>query len=135
MLLALSLWLRYPTELEADLTFRHIDIGAWHRLDRDAHGVPVLSSRRLLVLAEHLPDNSAFKIAVNCTGWSVSQHIAATTANDLMDMHVISHVAHGGEWYETTHFRPPLVIAMEEADEEFLDDARDDLMAQLDGEG
>lgn len=64
MLAAVYLWKRYPTQIEADLAFRGIDIADWHQNTRDERGRMVLSSRRLLGLLEHLPDTGAFKMAL-----------------------------------------------------------------------
>lgn len=42
--------------IEAELSFRGIDIADWHQGTVDSHGRPKLSSRRLMVLCEHIPE-------------------------------------------------------------------------------
>lgn len=63
--MALARWKTYPTQIEADLRLRGIDIGAWHRLDRDDKGRPVLSSRVLVNITDALlpSEHSWFKLA------------------------------------------------------------------------
>lgn len=65
MWIALHRWKLYPREIEADLHVRGIDIGAWHRLERNAAGYPILSSRKLIVITDgFLPsEHSWFKLA------------------------------------------------------------------------
>lgn len=64
MALALARWKAYPTQIEADLRLRGIDIGAWHRLDVE-HGRMVLSSRMLINITDALlpSEHSWFKLA------------------------------------------------------------------------
>ncbi|SRX93559.1 hypothetical protein MSP7336_01798 [Mycobacterium shimoidei] len=64
MLAAVYLWKRYPTQIEADLAFRGIEIADWHQNARDNRGRMLLSSRKLLALLENLPDTSATKMAM-----------------------------------------------------------------------
>ena len=46
--LAIELWKHFASTMEAQLAFRGIDLGDWHR--------GTLSSRKLLVLCEHIPE-------------------------------------------------------------------------------
>lgn len=55
------MWSQYPTEIESDLLPK-ADIHDWHRGTLE-HGALKLSSRRLLVLLDGLPDDSTFKRA------------------------------------------------------------------------
>lgn len=48
MPVAIELWKHFAGAMEAQLAFRGIDIGDWHR--------GTMSSRRLLVLCEHIPE-------------------------------------------------------------------------------
>ena len=108
-----------PTQSEADLEFRKIDIGAWHRLDMNTNGIPVLSSRKLLVLLEHLPDTSEFKTAAERGGdWTIHQHMQKVIANELLYLRAGYHAVHGGESYTPTLFESPLELEMEETDDD-----------------
>jgi hypothetical protein len=59
--MAAALWMLAPNEIEADLAFRGIDIGWWHRYTLGGDGFPKLSSRRLIALLEALPEDSGYK--------------------------------------------------------------------------
>lgn len=72
----------WPTEIEADLSFRDIDLSWWHRLTVDGDGVPRLSSRRLLVLVDQLPESSAYKTALREGQWPVWQCMLKTLTNE-----------------------------------------------------
>lgn len=63
---------------------RGIDIAHWHQLTINPEtGVPRLSSRRLLVLLEHLDDDSAFKTAAERGGrWPTWKQMLAEIANE-----------------------------------------------------
>lgn len=56
MPVAIEIWKYWAGAIEAHLAFRGINIADWHQGTRDAHGRLVLSSRRLLVLCEHIPE-------------------------------------------------------------------------------
>jgi hypothetical protein len=55
---------------------------------------PYLSSRRLLVLLEHLPEDGAFKTATRGGRWSLAQQIAAEGVNEQYRMRASYHAAH-----------------------------------------
>lgn len=129
MLDVYGLWLQYPSEIEADLKFRGIDIGAWHRLDRDAHGCPILSSRLLLVLLEELDEDSSFKKARSSSGWSERQHMMAETANVLNKILVSYRSAHGAKHEAPNVFFSPTEKAAL-AIENRLDQANDVFLEQ-----
>ncbi|WP_234803481.1 hypothetical protein [Mycobacteroides abscessus] len=60
---AIAIWCRYPDEIEADFehTYPRLDLGWWHRGDRNEHGCMKLSSRKFLNLIYRLPELSEFK--------------------------------------------------------------------------
>jgi hypothetical protein len=64
-----------PNQIEADLAFRGIDIGWWHRLTLDEGGAPKLSSRRLLALLDGLPEDSAYQTARRDGQWPTWQRM------------------------------------------------------------
>jgi hypothetical protein len=126
--MAAALWARYPTEIEFDLSHEH------HRHIREWHQGQ-MSSRELLVLIVNQPEDgdSAYQRERRDGDWTVHQHIAKTTANALLDLNASS----GGEGYVPEHFQSPAEMAAEEAEaeaDEWLDDERDHVEAQLHGE-
>lgn len=79
MLAALELWLRFPTELESDLSeFHRRSIREWH------YGT--MSSRELLVLAKHMNPMGAFRKAARKGSYTTEELVTATIANELMAM-------------------------------------------------
>ena len=56
MPLAIDVWKNNAGVIEAELAFRGIDIADWHQGSLDDKGRPILSSRRLLTLLEHIPE-------------------------------------------------------------------------------
>lgn len=75
--------MRWPDEIESDLLLRGIDIAHWHQLTINPEtGCPRLSSRRLMVLLEHLPDTSEFKAAAERGGrWPDWKQMLSEIAN------------------------------------------------------
>lgn len=89
--------MRWPDIIENDLLqHKNIDIGLWHSLAiNPLTGGPYLSSRRLLVLLEHMPEESEFKrIAERGGRWSLAQQIAAEGVNEQYRMRASYHAAH-----------------------------------------
>lgn len=104
---ALYLLKRYPKEIESDL-LPGIDIADWHRGTRDEFGMLKLSSRRLLVLLDKLPEESEYKKWSERQGdWSVTQKILQTIANESgllrNDIRYIGHM----ETFDPTHWWSP----------------------------
>lgn len=73
---------QYPHQIEADLAYRGIDLGWWHRGALDEDGAPRLSSRKLLVLLDELPDTSSYKTALRDGQWPTWQRMLQTVANE-----------------------------------------------------
>lgn len=90
------IWLRWPEELEADLlVYYNLDIGLWHRLTVNPDtGAPYLSSRRLLALADRLPDKSEVKTAARGGRWPIETQMLANIFNEQVDMRASYHAAH-----------------------------------------
>ena len=66
----------FPHEIEADLAaVYNVDIADWH--------CGVLSSRRLLVLLEGLPDDARFNVARRDGDWSDEQYLQASLINEV----------------------------------------------------
>ena len=88
-------WLRWPEEIESDLLLRGVDIGLWHRLTINPDtGAPYLSSRRLLAVLEHLPDDSAVKTAARGGRWTDWKQMLAEVANEAYRFRASYHAAH-----------------------------------------
>lgn len=78
-------WKRYAGHIESDLLALGLNIADWHQDTRDEHGRPVLSSRRLMVVLQHLADDSAFKThAVRRGRQTRSQRVHEETLNELL---------------------------------------------------
>lgn len=74
--LAISVWRQFAGPIESDLLCRGIDIADWH--------TGVMSSRRLLIVLEHLPDESAFKTALRGGRMSRAQRVPEEQLNEQM---------------------------------------------------
>jgi len=109
---ALVVWLRWPNEIELDLLDRNIDIGLWHTLAINPQtGGPYLSSRRLLVLLDELPDSSRFKKASERNGRrSRDEEVREDTHNEIALLRASFHVAYGGQdaAYKPYLYRDPI---------------------------
>lgn len=94
------MWRLWPTQIEYDLSRYHrLDIGLWHQ--------GRMSSRRLLALIKHLPDESATKTAAREGDWSDDRYLSAATVNEirLMRADLAGIFAGGGD--EPQLFRSP----------------------------
>lgn len=121
---AIVAWLLGPTALEADLLPK-ADIGDWHR--------GTLSSRRLLALIEHLPETSAYRLALSETGWTDATQIAAEHANEFAKYRASLYVGTDHEYAPMVFLSPRdrqshHVAAQEQSALE--DEARAELMSQ-----
>lgn len=97
----MATWLlkRYPTEIEADLLdFYALDIGDWHQLTY-VRGRPVLSSRRLLMLAEKLSERGDSELyrALSGTGWPEITELLARIHDDVSMMRAARFSGSGDE--------------------------------------
>lgn len=111
-------------EIEADLLFRGVDVHDWH--------TGKMSSRRLLILLEHLPDDSAFKMALN-QDWPRTDQLATGMWNEIKAMR-------GDLWaflgHEHLPFRPVLSPAAQrdqDTKQARYRAAHDEVIAQLRG--
>lgn len=91
-------WKQWPDEIESDLWIHcnQTDIGWWHQLTINPEtNAPRLSSRRLLTLLEHLPEDSEFKTAAERGGrWPEWKTMLARSVN--MQTHQLA-------WYLAMH--------------------------------
>jgi hypothetical protein len=88
---------RWPDIIENDLLeHKNIDIGLWHSLAiNPLTGGPYLSSRRLLILLEHMPEESEFKRVAERGGrWSIKNQMQAESVNEQYRMRASYHAAH-----------------------------------------
>ncbi len=101
-----------------------IDVGLWHRLTINPDtGAPYLSSRRLLVLLDKLPDDSEFKKASERGGrQSRRERVVEDIYNEIALMRASYHAVNGGEKaaYYPDLYRDPIderALAEREAEE------------------
>lgn len=80
------------------------DIAHWHQLTINPEtGCPRLSSRRLLVLLEHLPDTSAFKTAAERGGrWPDWKQMLSEIANEGYRFRASYHAVHSTDDHDAT---------------------------------
>lgn len=117
-------------EIEADLLFRGIDIFDWHTRRLNEDGVPVLSSRRLLILIDNLPDDSEFKKFCRGGDWSDAQYLVAGTLNEIRLMRT-DQAAISGRDLSTTLVESPAQIEVREAEQERQARLRRKILKQL----
>ena len=91
----------WPNQIEADLQhYYRLDIADWH--------TGKLSSRRMLALLEHLPEDSAYKTAFERDGqWPVWKQMLKTVANETT-LHRASLYAGGENAYDVQVYLDPL---------------------------
>lgn len=97
----------FPTQIEADLhKYYRLDIADWHR-GTVKDGVPVVSSRKLLVLVDGLPEDSEYRTAFERDGnWPVWMQMLKLAANEV-SLHRASLYAGGDNAYGATIFLDP----------------------------
>jgi hypothetical protein len=107
---ALALWLRFPTELESDLSeFHNRSIGEWHD--------GTMTSRQLLVFAKHMNERGAFKKSARRGHYTTEQMMTACIANELM---ALRYSKIGGD--EPVFFRSDADLATDEVEVEDIDE-------------
>lgn len=115
----------YATEIEADLAFRGIDIADWHRGD--------MSSRRLIALLRHLPEDSAFKRATREGDWTFQEYMQAGIVNEVRLLR-IDQAAINGHKMEADLIESPAQIERREELNRVKGAHRAGILAQLHGE-
>ena len=106
--------------------FRGVDIFDWHQ--------GKMSSRRLLILLEHLPEDSAFKTAYRDGDWPLQSQLATGALNELKAMRSDLYALIGKDHFP---FKPILSPGAQQAMAAKTAEIRrshDDVMAQLRGE-
>nr|WP_156772866.1 hypothetical protein [Mycobacterium gordonae] len=119
-------WRQFPNQIECDLADRGHDIMAWH--------AGRMSSRRLLVLLEHAPEDGPYKLALHNRPWPEYMQILAETHKELA-LYRASHYVGGENQYTPKVFLDPVerekahaaALANEAAIEEAQDDMADEL--------
>jgi hypothetical protein len=133
--MALLLVKRYPTQIESDLSRYHgIDIADWHRGTLNRRGTLTLSSRKLLVFLERLPDTSQFKTWAERHGdWTDGQKMLQLAANEVSQLRASYHAVARNDPYDPTVWRSPgdLRAAADLAEDN--QELQDDLMGHLFG--
>lgn len=137
---AAALWSRYPTEIEADLRLRGIDIRDWHQGNTDSRGCLLLSSRLLLSLVYRLPETSDFKTNAPAPlgrdgNWTELQRIVAHLSNELSAYRASKYAGTPHE-YQYTMFLDPVErrerAEEQEAENNFQDSEFEKLLSQFD---
>ena len=86
-----ALWFlkRWPKQIESDLRADRSILRDWHRGARDEYGRLKVTSRELLVLIEYLPDDGAFKMALQGRegDWDEKTQILAGIHEELSMYH------------------------------------------------
>lgn len=104
--------MRFPEEIEDDLlAHRNIDIGLWHQLTiNPLTGGPYLSSRRLLVIIEGLPEGGRYKTAARGGRQTRAERVAEEHYNETARLRLSYHVGtFGGEAaYEPIYIIDPV---------------------------
>lgn len=128
--LAILAWRQHPTEIESDLIrFYRRRIGDWHRGS--------MTSRELLVLLKHLPDDSAYRRELSPTGWTEAEQMTAKTHEEFALWRASHYVNTPNEYAAVTFIAPKerLAIFLEsEAIRQFEGRAIDGLMGALGSE-
>lgn len=114
----------YPHEIEADLAFRGVDILDWHRGD--------MSSRRLLVLLEGLPEDSLFRTAMRDGDWGLDAYVQAGILNELRLLRT-DQAAVNGHKMEVSFIESPAQIERRQEAEREREAQRAGILAQLYG--
>ncbi|EUA18475.1 putative gp13 [Mycobacterium xenopi 3993] len=123
---AILVWRQHPTEIEADLADRGHDILDWHR--------GIMSSRRLLVLLRHAPENGPYKTALREGKWPEFMQILAEIHKELA-LYRASHYVGSENEYTPKVFIDPVerrALADQQAEEEAAsENFQNDLAAQM----
>lgn len=127
---ALAVWSLWPTEIESGLLGK-ADIHDWHRGTRYEWGGLKLSSRRLLVLLDDMPEASKYRSVRERDGnWPEWQQMLKHLTNET-SLHRSSLYAGGQNEYSATIYLDPierverikeLVEDSEESTEQFYDE-------------
>lgn len=116
--LAIETWKRMAGLMEAQLAFRGIDIADWHR--------GTMSSRKLLVLCEHIPELGG--------RWSMALRVAKETHKEVA-LHRAALYVGGPNEYIPKLFLDPAeareLVTAAQAEDEYLEEATDDLFNSL----
>lgn len=126
MPLAIEIWKYNAAAIEAHLAFRNIDIADWHQGTLDDRGRPVLSSRRLLTLLEHIPEVGG--------RWPVALRIAKDVHKEVA-LHRAALYAGGPNEYTPELYLDPVqardLAEESQAEDDAIQEATDDLFDSL----
>lgn len=107
-----------------------VDIHDWWNRTRREDGTLKLSSRRLVVLLDQLPDESTFRQAAT-EDWSMARKLAVATINEMRIMRAEAVVIGGGEYSEPQLIKTPAQCLADEMDAEQKAKIRVGIMSQL----
>lgn len=114
---------QFPREIEADLLFRGIDIGEWHRGE--------MSSRRLLCLIDALPDDSAYWRERRDGDWSWEQYMTATLINEVRLSRADNAAIHAGHKMDINLVESPAEAREQEKLADRQRSVREHVLAQM----
>lgn len=117
---------QFPREIEADLLFKGIDIGDWHR--------GTMSSRRLLVLIDALPEDGAYWKERRDGDWSPAQYVQAALVNELRLLRADQAAIHTESKMDVHLMESPSQRKEEEKQAERAKLLRNRIMSELNGQ-
>jgi hypothetical protein len=91
--------------VESDLLVRGLDVADWWNLSRREDGTLKLSSRRLLAVLKHLPQDSAFMRALR-EDWTDEEYAFFGILNEMRYWRADFHSVHGQEFEPTIVHSP-----------------------------
>ena len=92
-----------------------------------------MSSRRLLILLEHLPEDSAFKIAYREGDWPLQSQLATGTLNEIKAMRSDLYALIGKEHFAFKPILSPSAQRAKDAKTARIRAVHDEVIAQLRG--
>ena len=118
---------QFPREIEADLLFRNIDVGDWHR--------GKLSSRRLLCLIDALEkeENSSYAKERRDGDWSPREYLEAAMVNEMRLLRADQAAIHTETKMDINLVESPAQRKQDEELAERARQARQRIMSELKG--
>jgi hypothetical protein len=92
-----------------------------------------MSSRRLLLLIQRLPEDGAFKSACRDYDWRIDAHLTTGVWNEIKALRGDLWAFLGQESFTYKPVLPPSAVAEQEAKAQLMRDMHDDVVAQLRG--
>ncbi|MDO3208690.1 Uncharacterised protein [Mycobacteroides abscessus subsp. massiliense] len=126
MLLAVAVWRQHPTEIEDLFLDKGLDIGDWHR--------GLISSRRLLVICRHAPEDGPYKTALRDGDYPEWVQMLKEIHKEIALYRASKYVGGDHEYIPQVFLSLPERIehfGREAAEAEFIEEAREGLLSDL----